>query len=77
YPNPTSAGVDFVFETKEEGIYELEVLDLSGRKVTRFEKNVTAGIHNFDVDLSSFPSGLYFFKLKHGEKEELAKILKR
>lgn len=58
FPNPTS---DFLnFSGLEDGLYSVEILDLSGRKVLQ------SVLNSGSVSVSSLTKGLYIFQLSQG-----------
>lgn len=57
YPNPTS-GV-FVIESKIDSASKLILTDINGRKM--IEEDIKGSIH--EVDISSFPKGVYFISV--------------
>lgn len=70
YPNPASSVV--TISTANVDAYKLSVTDLSGKKVMTKSLN---GIEN-TVDVSSLPTGAYFFEFASDNKREVVKILK-
>jgi hypothetical protein len=69
FPNPTNGKVSIV--SKNE-INEVSVYSISGQLLIENKLNDL----NTSVDISSFATGTYFFKLKFGEKEVNFKVLK-
>jgi len=69
FPNPTNGNVTISSKTQ---ISEISVYNPEGRLLY---KKAINGL-NAKVDLSSFATGTYFFKLKFNEKEANFKILK-
>lgn len=71
YQNPVTSTTSFHFN--EQADAELELYDLSGRKVLFIEKKNCSGIF---VDLNSYSNGLYLFHLKIGKKNITGKLIK-
>jgi hypothetical protein len=69
FPNPTNGFVNILSQTL---MTQLTVYNITGQLL--FDSNVNA--LETKVDVSSFATGAYFFKLKFGEKEANFKILK-
>ena len=63
WPNPTSD----CFSIKVESTTNLEVMDLQGRSVAKY--NLTPGTHQ--IDLGDLPEGLYFIKGENGKVQKL------
>jgi hypothetical protein len=64
YPNPAQSRTTVDFYSNEEGITEIELIDVLGNirySSTQHIKN--AGIYSFNVDLKDIPSGVYYCKL--------------
>lgn len=70
YPNPASSVV--TISTASVDAYKLSVTDLSGKTVMTKSLN---GMEN-TVDVSSLPTGAYFFEFASDNKREVVKILK-
>ena len=71
YENPVSTSINFHFN--EQADTELELYDLSGRKVLFIRQKNCSGIF---VDLNSYSNGLYLFHLKIGKKNFTGKLIK-
>jgi hypothetical protein len=69
YPNPSKG---FVAITSRTAIKEVLVYNLQGRLLYQKAMNSL----DAKVDMASFASGTYFFKLKFNEKEAHFKIVK-
>ena len=71
YPNPVINYLNIDLRSKVDRNTDLEILDLSGRKV--FSKS----IRYFDkLDLSALESGVYILQIRHGEQVVSKKIVK-
>jgi len=74
FPNPTDGEVTFEIQNWR-GEVEFELYDLSGRLL----KNETWNLLEYqieNVDLSDYPAGAYFYKIKNAEAEKTGKIFK-
>jgi hypothetical protein len=76
YPNPMR-GSGFVFvELLEPSTVSVEVLDITGKSFFVNQYQISAaGKSTIQVDVSSLPSGSYYYKLKVGESEFVKKIV--
>jgi len=70
YPNPTSG--KFKVELNQD-IQEIFVTDLTGKILLRVEPKS----QNIDLDISAFPTGLYFVRFAHKEKSVVGKVILR
>ncbi len=69
YPNPTTGILRFS-NPKDLTFDKVEVFDLLGKSISTIE------IHNAQIDLSSFPTGVYILRLISAEKVLQKKIIK-
>lgn len=78
YPNPFSDQTYYAFKLHRRSFVNLEVVDLYGHKVAIIMNNqwLDAGkyIRQFNPG-DDLPSGIYYFRLKTGEKEQHRKIV--
>ena len=70
YPNPTSGIVNVNFATAG---YELVLFDMNGKLL----KQQTANEQNTILNISQFPSGIYFLTVKSGDKVYTQKVVKQ
>jgi hypothetical protein len=75
-PNPTAGAVTFRFSVPDDSSAELAVYDIAGRKVaTVVNGPVAAGEHSITADLTTVPSGLYFYVLRAGSESAVKKLV--
>ncbi|MFK8161075.1 MAG: DUF1501 domain-containing protein [Lewinella sp.] len=66
WPNPTANVARISFDI-DAGRTELTVSDVSGRLLqTVFSRTLAGGEHQFEIDLSRYPSGAYLVRLQAG-----------
>ncbi|MDR4954873.1 T9SS type A sorting domain-containing protein [Chryseobacterium sp. ES2] len=79
YPNPTTADkkVTVLFDVKEKAGNKgnVEVYDLTGKKVYSDELTNQAGFYKQDLNLSTLPSGNYLVKITYGGHSETKKLI--
>ncbi len=79
YPNPTTADkkVTVLFDVKEKAVNKgnVEVYDLTGKKVYSDELTNQAGFYKQDLNLSTLPSGNYLVKITYGGHSETKKLI--
>lgn len=76
YPNPfnpiTSIYVEVVLPTE----FEVNVYDLVGTKVSQlYDGFLTEGMHTFEFDGSSLPSGIYFYEVISPKAQNVKKMI--
>lgn len=79
YPNPTTADkrVTVLFDVKEKAGNKgnVEVYDLTGKRVYNAELSNQTGFYKQDLNLSHLPSGNYLVKISYGGKTETKKLI--
>ena len=76
YPNPFNPEVTIQVNVREPGELNIEIFNLSGRRVkTLANSTIGVGSYSFKWDSSNNPSGMYFFKLTIGETVMIRKAL--
>lgn len=79
YPNPTTADkkVTVLFDVKEKAGNKgnVEVYDLTGKKVYSAELTNQAGFYKQDLNLSTLTSGNYLVKITYGGHSETKKLI--
>ena len=77
WPNPTSdrAQIRFVIDG---GMTHLTIIDVLGRQLqTVFSRNLSAGEHQFELNLSDYAKGSYFVRLQAGANVASRRLIKR
>jgi photosystem II stability/assembly factor-like uncharacterized protein len=73
YPNPFNSTTTIEFALPEAGEVSLTIYDILGRKISQpLSDFLTAGNHKINIDMSEFPSGLYFYVL-NADKTTISK----
>lgn len=79
YPNPTTSDkrVTVLYDVKEKVTNKgnVEVYDLTGKKVHQSELTNQAGFYKQDLNLSHLPSGNYMVKITFGGQTETKKLI--
>ncbi|WP_456408060.1 sugar-binding domain-containing protein [Caldithrix abyssi] len=76
FPNPFNDQTTIPFEMPRPGLVRLEVFTISGQCVFSAEKWVKkAGLSQFMVDLKQSASGIYFYRLKGGNRSAVRKMI--
>ncbi|WP_020566686.1 DUF1501 domain-containing protein [Neolewinella persica] len=76
WPNPT-ANVARISFSIDAGRAELSLSDVSGRLLqTVFSRTLSGGEHQFELDLSRYPSGIYLVRLQAGASVASRRLVK-
>lgn len=76
YPNPFNPTTKINFEISEDGTVEIDVFDISGRKIqSLMNKRLTNGNYTVIWDASGFSTGIYFYRVKVNDKSITKKIM--
>lgn len=76
YPNPFNPATTIKFSVPVAGIIKLSVYDIIGREIEILtNENLTAGTYAVNWDASSFPSGIYFYRLEGSNFAETKKMI--
>ncbi len=75
YPNPFNPTTTINYQLTENNYVSLKIYDIAGREVsTLVNDNQISGFYSVKFDGSSLSSGVYFYRLKTGLKEETRKM---
>jgi large repetitive protein len=79
YPNPTDDIVFYQFEANTNEILEIEVIDVLGRSLQKFDLTASTGLNSIPVSLENYPSGSYLVSVHHKQSGtvHLTKIVKK
>jgi hypothetical protein len=76
YPNPFNPSTKIKYELPMMNYVELNIYNLPGQKVkTLVSESQNAGFHQVEWDGSHFPSGIYYYRLKAGNFENVKKMI--
>lgn len=77
WPNPTSATAEISFDV-DAGRTEVTLSDVNGRLLkTVFNQTLPGGAHQFTLDLSQYPAGVYFVRLQAGVAVASRRLVKQ
>ena len=63
-PNPAADRTTVAYYLPEDGAGTLRLLDATGRTLVQTPTAATAGYHQWEVELSTLPAGLYYYQLR-------------
>jgi len=76
YPNPFNPFTVIIYQVPENSFVTLNVYDVLGNEiVTLVNEEKPLGSYSVDLNASSFPSGVYFYRLQAGSFVETKKMV--
>jgi len=77
YPNPFNPSTTIKFQVPNTGNVDLKIYNISGQEVRTVIDNAykPAGNYEFNVDMSEFSSGVYFYELRFNNQIYTKKML--
>jgi len=76
YPNPFNPSSTISYSVKELILVSLKVYDVLGSElVTLVNEEKPAGIYEVEIDASTLPSGIYFYRHQAGDFIETKKMV--
>ncbi|MDX9710892.1 MAG: right-handed parallel beta-helix repeat-containing protein [Ignavibacteriaceae bacterium] len=76
YPNPFNPTTTIRYDLPKDGLVQLEVFDIIGRKITTLvNTHQSAGRYEVNFDASKLASGVYIYKLQSGEYTSSKKMM--
>jgi len=76
YPNPFNPSTKIEYRLNSLGIVTIKIFNVLGQEVkTLINKYESAGSYSIQVDLSNYPSGVYFYKLKTKNYQLVKKMI--
>ncbi len=76
YPNPFNPSTKIKFELKNRSFVQLSIFDMLGREITKLvDGEFESGSHEVTFDAKELASGIYFYKILVGNKQEVKKLI--
>lgn len=77
YPNPFNPVTTISFYLPVNSEISLNIIDLNGREVMKpiENKKLNQGNHSLNINMSNFPSGVYYYKIKSGSFMQSKKMV--
>ncbi|MCY4674960.1 MAG: T9SS type A sorting domain-containing protein [Bacteroidetes bacterium] len=63
FPNPFSNRTDLSFRIQRSALVEIDIFNITGRRVHAIERHFIPGKHAISVDGSSLASGIYYYRI--------------
>jgi hypothetical protein len=76
-PNPASYSTNFIYESKQSGQVQFQLLNPEGRIVMNESMNIHSGINQFTLDLTHFAKGIYYVSLRESNQIKSGKLVIR
>ena len=77
FPNPTSGITNLTFNVSESDNIILSLFNINGQLIKSIDQGQkTKGTYSYQIDLSTFPSGVYVLTLQTNKKKYSQKIIK-
>ncbi len=75
-PNPCNSYTTIPFSISSEGIVVLTIFNIIGQVEKKIELNViSSGLHEVNIDVSEFSSGIYFFCINYQNYSQIKKFI--
>lgn len=75
YPNPTNGYLNISFDTKENEIAQIQIINLLGEMTYATQIDTEIGENLFTIDLSELHKGLYLVQLVSPSHSALSKLI--
>ena len=76
YPNPTTGIVNVRLKNSPFADLRLSIVDMHGRRIVQEELEGEVDNTSYSIDLSNFPSGMYFMTVTGRDVQETRKLIK-
>ncbi|MEI7801747.1 MAG: T9SS type A sorting domain-containing protein [Bacteroidota bacterium] len=73
FPNPATSEINVAVQIQNEKTTEIQILDLSGKKVYSQSVDFTVGQNQFKLPLTDLPAGIYFVSFSDGGNQPVMK----
>ena len=77
YPNPASETINLDLKGFEGDQFQIDIIDVNGKIIKTQKVEILSKDHLESVDISTFPSGMYFAKVKNSEQFWVREFVKK
>ncbi|MGB0930174.1 MAG: T9SS type A sorting domain-containing protein, partial [Chitinophagales bacterium] len=77
FPNPAKNEVNINFTIQEERMVEISVYNIKGQQFESLRTESTKGINKVELNVSDYPTGVYFVQIFDGSTTQTQKIIKK
>ena len=75
YPNPANPTLNIDYEVFQQSKLSIEIYGINGQNYFSSSLKSNLGFQNYQLDLNSFSSGIYFLKLISKESSSIQKFV--
>ena len=76
YPNPFNPATTIEYSIPTHGYVKIKIYNALGEEIkTLVNEHISAGNHKVNFDASSFPSGIYFYRIEAGKFTSVKKMI--
>lgn len=75
-PNPFSSTINIDYYSWSEGEIDIDIQDVTGRRISLSKASVQKGQNTLSVDLSKAPNGVLIYKIKRGLISHTGRLIK-
>jgi hypothetical protein len=75
FPNPARQLVQLQFEAKDAANLQINLMDKTGRIISRQNKTVQSGRNQHAISLDKLPVGMYFVQIQDGSQVITKKLM--
>lgn len=76
FPNPARHQVTSEYYTDQPTVLQWQLVNTRGQVVAESKASLTSGRNFVEIDLRSYPSGVYFLLSKNGQEQKVTKLVK-
>lgn len=77
FPNPIKTQLNLRIQSRRPGEYQLRLLNLQGQTLLEHHMALAAGEQRQEIEVSSFPTGVYMLQVTDGKRASSWKVVKR
>ncbi len=74
-PNPFAKTTNISFNIDEKGEVSFYLYDIRGKQIWNQSKTYDSGLHNMDLDMELYPSGVYYLKMRSKTYDSVIKMI--
>ncbi|MBM3448542.1 MAG: T9SS type A sorting domain-containing protein, partial [Bacteroidetes bacterium] len=77
FPNPTSEILNMEFGQEMSDLIQIDLYDLTGKKVMSSQNNVSAGNNFLQINIAELESGIYFLNMNNTVSSVSIRVIKK
>jgi hypothetical protein len=75
-PNPTDGRVKVTIQLETPSVVSLQMSDLLGRSLESWDSGEEQLVHEFDISMEQYKSGMYLLTAEAGQQRAVKKVIK-